>query len=121
MRAQNKNAPQHKPSNKRSYGVENSLPFHKLKGLPQTFTHLFSRVCRPVQNRPQNPALASCPFSTRKSRFEVPESGDLGERLPGKGGVDKAKKKEKRMRKKVGFMAYKPRVLWHANPNLHPI
>ena len=78
--------------------------------------HLFSRARKkriflfflwgdPVQNRPQNPAPAGYLFSTRESRFEVPESGDFGEEnCLGKGGVDRAKKKEKRMRKKGGKM-----------------
>ena len=46
-----------------------------------------------------------CLFSTRKSRPEVPERGDLGEEnCPGKGGADRAKKKKgkKDAQKKVG-------------------
>ena len=54
----------------------------------------------PVQNRPQNPALASCLFSTRKSRSAVLDRGEFGEEhCLGKGAVDRAKK-EKRMHKK---------------------
>ena len=73
--------------------------------------HLFSRAREkgfsffflwgdPFQNRPQNRAPGGCLFSTRESRSEVPERGDLGKKIAWeKGWVDKAKKKEKRMRK----------------------
>ena len=54
-----------------------------------------------VQNRPQNPAPASCLFSTRKSRSEVPEREDFGEENSlGKGGADRAKKGKKDAQKK---------------------
>ena len=84
-----------------------------------TITHLFSRaqkkdfpffpVGRPRPEPSQNRAPARCLFSTRKSRFEVPERGDLGdfgeEHCLGKGGVDRAKKKKgkKDAQKKVGL------------------
>ena len=56
-----------------------------------------------VQDGPQNPAPASCLFSTRKSRPEVPERGDFGEEnCLGKGGADRAKKGKKDAQKKVG-------------------
>ena len=64
----------------------------------------FSCGAVPVQNRPQNPAAAGCLFSTRKSRFEVPERGDFGEEnCPGKGGADRAKKRKKGCTKKGGI------------------
>ena len=56
-------------------------------------THLFSRARKkkgfpfflrglPVRNCPQNPASsAGCLFSTRKTRSEVPERGDLGQKI----------------------------------------
>ena len=58
----------------------------------------------PVQNRPQNPAPASCLVSTRKSRSELPERGDFGEEsCLGKGCGGQAKNEEKRdAQKKVG-------------------
>ena len=57
----------------------------------------------PAQNRPQNPALAGCLFSTRKSRSEVPGRGEFWEEnCLGKGGVDRAKKGKKDAQKKVG-------------------
>ena len=75
--------------------------------------HLFSRAKKkdllfflssdPAQNRPQNPALAGWLFSTRKIRFEVPERGDFGEEnCLGKGGVDRAKKRQKGCAKRGG-------------------
>ena len=61
----------------------------------------FSLWGDPIRNRPQNPALAGCPFSTRKSRSEVPERGDFGEEnYLGKGGVDRGTKGKKDVRKK---------------------
>ena len=68
---------------------------------------LFSLWGDPVQNRTQNPALASCLFSTRETRSQVPGGGDFGEQnCLGKGGVDSAKKGflEKRMRKRRWFL-----------------
>ena len=60
----------------------------------------------PRPEPPQDPAPARCLFSTRKSRFEVPERGDLGdfgeEHCLGNGGVDRAKKGKKDAQKKVG-------------------
>ena len=54
----------------------------------------------PVRNRPQNPAPAACLFSTRKSRFEVPERGILGKKIAwGRVGVERAKKKKKKGKK----------------------
>ena len=72
------------------------------------FSHLFLRARKkrkrifllflwgdPVQNRPQNPAPASCLFSTRKTRSEKKE-GIWGEKIAwGRGGVDRAKKGRK--------------------------
>ena len=82
----------------------------------KTITHLFlarqeekifsflpvgRRASRTV---PKNPAPASCLFSTRKSRFEVPERRDFGEEnCLGKGGVDKAQKGKKDAQKKSGL------------------
>ena len=78
-------------------------------------SHLFSRARKKgfsffflwgdlVQNRPQNPAPASCLSSTRKSRSEVPEREDFGEEnCLGKGGAEKAKKGKKDAQKKVGL------------------
>ena len=60
----------------------------------------------PVQNRPQNPAPASCLFSTRKTRSEVP-----GRKLPGEGWGGQGQKTEKKRMYKEGG-----RVFWGSNP-----
>ena len=72
-----------------------------------------------VQNRPQNPAPAGCPCSTRKSRSEVPEREDLGkDNCLGKGGVDRAKKRKKGCTKKVGIHQYhSPRNFYKLIPS----
>ena len=59
----------------------------------------------PVQNRPQNPALQVAFSLLERVENKVPERGDFGEEnWLGKGGVDRATKKEKRMREtRVGF------------------
>ena len=78
--------------------IEPWLPYSR-----QLWTHLSLRALwgDPVQNRPQNPAPASCLFSTRKGRSEVSEREDLGEKnWLGKGGVDRAEKREKGCAKK---------------------
>ena len=65
---------------------------------------LFFLWGRPVQNRPQNPALASCLLSTRKSRSEVPEEGILGNKIAwGRMGWPGQKKGKKDAQKEVGL------------------
>ena len=83
---------------------------HENKGSALSVYHLFSRARKkdfslwflwgdPVQNHPQNPAPASCLFSARKSRFEVPERWDFGKKIAwGRVGWTGQKKKEKGMR-----------------------
>ena len=71
---------------------------------PEKKSFLFFLWGDPVQNRPQNPAPAGCLFSTKKSRSEIPERGEFWEEnWLGKGGVDTAKKEQKKgMRTKGG-------------------
>ena len=92
----------------KNYGVRETLQLHgpsspffarqkkKKKG--------FSFFCLwgdPVQNRPQNPALAGCLFSMRKSRSEVPETGGFrGRKVPGEGPGGQGKKRKKGCTKK---------------------
>ena len=76
------------------------LTFSRAPGRKRDFP-FFQWGGDPVQNRPRNPAPASCLFSTRKSRSEVPERGDFGEKFAwGRVGRTGQKKREKRMRKK---------------------
>ena len=56
---------------------------------------------RPRREPSPKPVPAGCLFSTRKTRSEVPERGDLGEDFClGRGGGWTGQKKEKRMHKK---------------------
>ena len=80
--------------------------FHSLSAhlscAPEKRIFLFFLWGDPVQNRPQNPAPAGCLFSTRKTRSEVPERGDLGEENCLGRGVDRAKKRKKDAQKQGG-------------------
>ena len=65
---------------------------------------LFSCGGDPVQNRPQDSVSGGCRFSTRKSRSEAPERGDVGEeKYLEKGGADRAKKGKKDAQKIHGW------------------
>ena len=81
-----------------------------------SFAHLFSRankegfsfffpVGRPRPEPSSKPSPCRLPFSTRKSRFEVPERGKFwGRILPGEGCGGQGKKRKKGCTRKGGFV-----------------
>ena len=56
-------------------------------GTPEKRVFFFFLLGDPVQNCHQNPSPAGCLFSTRQSRFEVPERGDFRGKKIAWGGV----------------------------------